>query len=568
MKKISFLALLAALFGCHLGAAQSLQLTAEANVVTEWAYTSSRSYADPFNEVELDVLVTGPDGQQQRIPAFWGGENQWRVRFAASRLGVYRFQTVCSNRQDRGLHHRQGTITVEPYTGRNPLLRHGPIRLNTNAPKRHLQHADGTPFFWLADSWWLGMRRAFRWPEDFQYLTTDRVNKGFSVIQFAVAFPCDIAPFDERGANEAGHAWDTAYRGINPAYFDLTDQRVGWLVRSGLVPNIVGTWAYYGPMLGLEKLKKHWRYVIARYGAYPVAWTLAGEITLPYYPYLKDGRQRDEKIIQQRQLWTEMAHYVKASDPFGRLLTAHPGPFAENGQRTLDDASPLDFIMLMPGHGDKESLANGYRHMVETKKNQAYSGKPFMMGEIVFEGMHGESREKVQRVAFWSAVLSGAVGHCYGADAIWQFNTRNEPFGASPTGITWGNAPWEDACQWLGATHVGIGRKILQSLAHWQMEPHPEWVSPGASFQDVLKPYAAGVPNEWRLIYFPKILPDWQDFRVKELEPGIRYRATFIDPTTGQRTPIGEVARTDEKGWRVPPGPILQDWLVLLERVR
>nr|MCU0352783.1 DUF4038 domain-containing protein [Cytophagales bacterium] len=217
---------------------------------------------------------------------------------------------------------------------------------------------------------------------------------------------------------------------------------------------------------------------------------------------------------------------------------------------------------------DKESLASGYRHMIETKQNQAYAGKPFLMGEIVFEGMHGESREKVQRVAFWSAVLSGAVGHCYGADAIWQFNTRTEPFGASPTGITWGNAPWEDACQWLGATHVGVARKILLSLPYWQMEPHPEWISPGASPEDVLMPYAAGVPNEWRLLYFPKILPDWRDFRVKGLEPGLRYRASFIDPLTGNRTPIGEVTGADEKGWRVPPGPILQDWLVLLERIR
>jgi hypothetical protein len=567
MKRSIFLVLLTALVG-YKGMAQALQLATEANVVTEWAYTSSRTYADPFNEVELDVLVTGPDGQSQRIPAFWGGENQWRVRFAAPRPGTYRFQTVCSNPQDRGLHRRVGTVTVTPYTGNNELLRRGPIRLNAQAPNRHLQHADGTPFFWLADSWWLGMRKAFRWPEDFQYLTADRVQKGFSVIQFAVAFPCDIVPFDERGANEAGHAWDAAYRSINPAYFDLTDQRVGWLVRSGLVPNIVGTWAYYGPMLGAEKLKKHWRYVIARYGAYPVAWTLAGEVTLPYYPYINDGRQREAQTALQRQLWTELARYVKATDPFGRLLTAHPGPFAENGQRTLDDASALDFIMLMPGHGDKESLASGYRHMAETKQNPAYAGKPFMMGEIVFEGMYGESREKVQRVAFWSAVLSGAVGHCYGADAIWQFNTRSQPFGASPTGITWGNAPWEEACQWLGATHVGVGRKILQTLPYWQMEPHPDWISPAASLQDALLPYAAGVPNEWRLIYFPKILPDWLNFRVKDLEPGVRYRATFIDPTNGHRTPIGEVASGDEKGWRVPPGPILQDWLVLLERVR
>ena len=30
-------------------------------------------------------------------------------------------------------------------------------------------------------------------------------------------------------------------------------------------------------------MKKHWRYLIARWGAYPVVWCLAGEGTMPYY---------------------------------------------------------------------------------------------------------------------------------------------------------------------------------------------------------------------------------------------------------------------------------------------
>ncbi|NLF00974.1 MAG: DUF5060 domain-containing protein, partial [Anaerolineales bacterium] len=39
------------------------------NQVAEWAYTSGKPYADPFNEVTLDVVFTGPDGRQQRVPA-------------------------------------------------------------------------------------------------------------------------------------------------------------------------------------------------------------------------------------------------------------------------------------------------------------------------------------------------------------------------------------------------------------------------------------------------------------------------------------------------------------------
>jgi len=43
------------------------------NVATEWSLKSGRAYADPFNDVELDVVVTGPDGERQRVPAFWAG---------------------------------------------------------------------------------------------------------------------------------------------------------------------------------------------------------------------------------------------------------------------------------------------------------------------------------------------------------------------------------------------------------------------------------------------------------------------------------------------------------------
>jgi hypothetical protein len=37
----------------------------------------------------------------------------------------------------------------------NPFYTHGPIRVA--ASHRHFEHADGTPFFWLGDTWWMGL---------------------------------------------------------------------------------------------------------------------------------------------------------------------------------------------------------------------------------------------------------------------------------------------------------------------------------------------------------------------------------------------------------------------------
>jgi hypothetical protein len=50
--------------------------------VVEWAYNAGIPYADLFNDLELDVVFTDPGGQEQRVPAFWAGEQAWRVRYS------------------------------------------------------------------------------------------------------------------------------------------------------------------------------------------------------------------------------------------------------------------------------------------------------------------------------------------------------------------------------------------------------------------------------------------------------------------------------------------------------
>ncbi|MBI4164905.1 MAG: DUF5060 domain-containing protein, partial [Acidobacteria bacterium] len=58
------------------------QRTGVQNEPVEWVYKSQKIYNDPFNDLEVDVVFTKDDGQQWRVPAFWAGANEWRVRFA------------------------------------------------------------------------------------------------------------------------------------------------------------------------------------------------------------------------------------------------------------------------------------------------------------------------------------------------------------------------------------------------------------------------------------------------------------------------------------------------------
>ena len=65
-----------------------------------------------------------------------------------------------------GLDGLSGTVAVEPYRGQNPLFLHGPLRVAPD--RRHFEHLDETPFFWLGDTWWMGLCRRLHWPDEFQ----------------------------------------------------------------------------------------------------------------------------------------------------------------------------------------------------------------------------------------------------------------------------------------------------------------------------------------------------------------------------------------------------------------
>ena len=525
------------------------------NLAVELAFQSGEAFTDPFNEIELDVMFSGPAGKDWRMPAFWAGGCEWRVRFAAPSEGEWSFRTVCSNTAS-DLHNRIGKLNIGPYEGNNPLLQHGPLRVSAN--RRHLEHADGTPFFWLGDTWWMGLCKRFGWPDDFHLLAADRVAKGFTVVQIVAGLYPDMPPFDDRGANEAGFPWTPDYARINPAYFDMADLRIQWLIRCGLVPCIVGCWGYFLPWMGVAAMKKHWRNIIARWGAYHAVWCLAGEGTMPYY--LSTNRERDAEL--QKKGWTELAQYVRQIDPLRQPITIHPSSTARD---SVDDDRVLDFDMLQTGHGGHESIPHTVR--IQRAEMNRSPRMPVVNGEVCYEGILEGSREEVQRFMFWSAMLSGLAGFTYGANGIWQFNGIDEPFGPSPWGGAWGNQPWQTAYRLPGSQHVGLGGKLLCRYPWWKFEPHQEWVQPASTDDNPAAPFAAGIPDEVRVFYFPKPIFPWGDpTLIKGLGTNTGFQARLVDPKTGREYYIGSVFPDANGDWKLPLPPITQDWLLVLDR--
>lgn len=125
--------------------------------MVELTLTATRIYSDPFNQVTLDAVFTDPKGHELRVPGFWDGNNTWKVRYSSPLLGTHHFRSVCSEPGDKGLNGVTGKVEVQAYKGKNLLLKHGALRVADD--KRHFAYADGTPFFWLGDTWWMGLTK-------------------------------------------------------------------------------------------------------------------------------------------------------------------------------------------------------------------------------------------------------------------------------------------------------------------------------------------------------------------------------------------------------------------------
>ncbi len=451
---------------CCATAVSAAQRRVEANRVAEWSFTSEKTYRDPFNEVNLVVVFRTPSGGELRVPAFWAGGHTWKVRYSSPLVGVHTFATECSDPANGKLHGVAGAVEIVAYAGENRLYRHGPIRVA--ADHRHFEHLDGTPFFWLGDTWWMGLSKRLHWPDDFQRLAADRKEKGFNVVQIVAGLYPDMPAFDPRGANEAGFPWQQDYARIRPEYFDKADQRIQYLADQGFVPCIVGAWGYHLPWLGVDRIKQHWRYLVARYGALPVAWCAAGEGTMPFY----GSKHAHEEAALQKQGWTDVIRSIRSTDPFHRMITIHPSRAA---RETVADPSLLDFDMLQTGHAPEDAI--GQMAKLVRSEYQARPTMPVIAGESSYDHLDlrefggGVLSSDASRQMFWVGLMNnGAAGGTYGTNGIWQVNRREAPYGPSPHGKSWGSIPWDESMQLPSSAQVGFAKRFFEGLPWSQLE--------------------------------------------------------------------------------------------------
>ena len=525
-----------------------------------WTLTSSKERADPWGEVTLMALMTGPDGSVLRVPAFWDGGATWRFRLTASIPGQWRLETECSDAGDTGLHGKNAQLSVQPGPAfeHNPFYAHGAIRV----AGPHFEHSDGTPFHWLADTWWMLMSERVSWPDGFKKLTERRTSQGFSVGQVVVGFQPDTTPFDGRDANDGGSPWMPDYTSINPAYFQATDRRLEHMVEQGMAPCILGSWGYHLLFMTKERMVSHWQYLVARYAAWPVFWCLAGEGAMAYY--LSADPEVESRALTQH--WPDVARAVREFDPWQRPITLHP---RRNSWDDTTAPDSLDFHMIQPGHFPNapklalDSLSAG---------RERYPNKIIINAEPPYEGHGGTNWADVQRYSFWTSMLSGAAGYTYGAAGVFQANDRDRPTGNRPDGGAFDHVFWDDAIMFQGAAQIAAGHALLASLDFHLFTSHPEWAEVRLRFNHQAYPlptraFAAGIPGQCRVIYLPLRWYHWDGPLVRHLEQGVRYKAAYIETDSFWRHEIGEIWGDSSGEWQGPTLPHMHDWVLLLTAV-
>jgi len=556
------------------GASADLPPSNSQERLVEWTIESHKAYTDPFNDVDVDVVFT-KDDQSWRVPTFWRGENRWTVRFAPPVSGTYAYHLESTDRSNPDINGHEGHITVAAYAGDNTLLKHGMIRVSAN--KRYFEYADGKPFYWLGDTWWTGLSDRLSW-DGFKILAADRKKKGYTVALIQGGFAPmqeEHAPIDPGFSNEGGAVYPPDFRALNPKYFDYADRRIQHMIDMGIVPAIVGGTRGLITQMGEAKLKQYWRYLVARYGAYPVFWIVADEPLDP--PPARVAQLKYLKSMVEPG-WTEVARYIRSIDPYHHPLSTNEinAPY----DTPFEDASVTDFDLIQPGHVGWPSIATAVSQITSRYPQH---NKPIVQGEIGYE-THGQDHfENFQRAAFWLAMLNGAAGHTYGTIETSEMYTSDKPLHR----IRYSVYTWEEAMSFPGSTQVGLDSKFLRQFAWQDLVPHPEWVTPhgttlfdlhgGASGTDEVdaiidarlhdeypledrvprgewskrqgtfrRPYAAGIPGKLRLIYLPYFgTGNSGSPTVLGLEPGVKYAVYYWEPSLGVRFDLGEVARSE-----------------------
>ncbi|WP_216320966.1 glycoside hydrolase family 140 protein [Deinococcus aestuarii] len=422
-----------------------------------------------------------------------------------------------------------------------------PARLEVSPDGRRLQHADGRPFLYWADTGWELFHRLNR--DDARTYLRTRRSQGFTVIQAVALAEMDglTVPNAQGDLPLAGKdpSRPLTTPGNNPAspgeydYWDHVDYVVDEAASLGLHVTLLpswGRWVNDEPIFTPESARSYGAFLGQRYGNKPVIWMLGGD--------------RNPETEAQRAVWRAMADGIEQGSG-GRdraLMTYHPRG-GKTSAEFFHDEPWLDFNVWQTGHcRDVQEAAQVLSTFGRTPIKPVINAEPVYEDHAVcHDRQNGFTDEvDVRNVAYWS-MFAGAAGHAYGHRLIWGFDVYD------------GDRAWLRALGAPGVRQLEHLKALLASRPAQGRRPDASLVEGGFSG---VRPVVALRGPDYAWVY----LPDGGAATVS-LEGLGRpvLQASWFDPRTGQTTRIGPVTAPGRATFTAPSRGRGEDWLLRLE---
>lgn len=519
--------------------------------ITELNFTSAKAISNPWT-VQFSAVFTGPESYE--VPGFWDGGQSWKIRFTPTLPGRWTYTTKCE--EDETLNGKTGCLTVEEadIMDENPIYAHGGM-LKVSQDKRYLTYTDGTPFFWLGDTWWFCPSDLIPFegssnPESesaYRMLIDTRSNQGYTVAQMSFLGDIQGIDFLNVKTNDA------------IVYWQEVDKYMDYANDSGIIP-VIGLAFHMGmDDKPLEQWQTIWRYVVARYGAHAITWLICGEYNLS----MGDSAGRIRKVL-------ELGQFIKDTDPYKRAMTVHPW-WHLGDNRQAWSASWYDFIMLQGGH--VATVPPTISFYLDIYQNQA--DLPMLEAESRYEGICGFGEDDERRYegvcaftdsdvrwAAYRAIQAGSFGFTYGAQGLWyptqdendyEFQEYGEPL------------VWWKALKRPGGAQMQYLRQCYESVEWWELSPRPDVIRTAQTMDENQKILPKSDTGKTFLIYFPENTQNVEARLVGFLggTEQLRYSVEIFNPRTGFTQTADDIAVAGGE-LNLPSRPSHEDWVMIL----
>ena len=423
--------------------------------------------------------------------------------------------------------------------------------LKVSEDKHHLVYENGKPFLWIGDTAWELFHRCDR--EEVELYFKDRAEKGFNVVQAVILAELDGI----KVPNSYGELplIDDDPLQPNEKYFEHVD----WVIEKAKEYNIylalLPTWGDkwnkkwgVGPILfdNTKVSEKYCEWLASRYKEHNnIVWILGGD--------------RNPETQKHEEITRAMAKGLQKGDDKKHLISFHPmGDKTSSMWFHNDDW--LSFNMAQTGHWRRHEKV--YKIINDDYKTEPT--KPCINGEPQYEDIPVRltldnerfTAYDIREAAYWS-ILSGAFGHTYGNNNIWQmWKPGREP-------VLGARIPWYLAIHQPGSMQMSYVRKLFESRPFLKMIPDNQILTDyfGQDYDNIKA--ARGKDSSFFLVYLPQ--GNTVKLQMKKLKAD-SVSGFWYNPREGVSKKINTFENPIKDMGFIPPtsGP-RTDWILVLD---